>query len=156
MKLNAGKDSKFTVADPCQGEPCKTGQKYHKLLKTRLSQLRHYISWTPVPNFLIFCPYTSVLLCGTLLVLGTLAIARALSSCLFCPISLTENQPCVPVCCLYSGQMLTTSAEIWGWVLNVEKNNGQVKYNLYQLQNILSTYRNGRELLGKWGENKRN
>lgn len=46
MKLNAGKDSKFTVADPCQGEPCKTGQKYHKLLKTRLSQLRHYISFS--------------------------------------------------------------------------------------------------------------
>lgn len=93
MKLNAGKDSKFTVADPCQGEPCKTGQKYHKLLKTRLSQLRHYISWTPVPNFLIFCPYTSVLLCGTLLVLGTLAIARALSSCLLLLPYLSHRKP---------------------------------------------------------------
>lgn len=44
-------------------------------------------------KFSDFSPYTSVLLCGTLSVFGTLAIARALSSCLLLLPYLSHRKP---------------------------------------------------------------
>lgn len=92
------------------------------------------------------------------LVLGTLATTRALSFCLLLLPYLSHRKLtlCTSMLYLLRPHAVTTSAEIWVWVLNVGKKMNRWSKIYTSCKTFCWPTETAREVVGKWRENKRN